>query len=70
MTSTSTGDRAAAAGRLAAGALRALPGVVGLALVAFGFWLAWPPLGFIAAGALLLVDRVATLVSRSRADRS
>lgn len=28
--------------------------VAGCALLAYGLWLAWPPLGFITAGVLLL----------------
>lgn len=50
-----------AAGTAAAGAgfgLRALPGVAGPLLVAYGLWLAWAPLGYMALGAfLLLADR-------------
>lgn len=44
--------RAALVGVLA---VRALAGVV---LVAYGAWLAWPPGGFIVAGAALLADRL------------
>ncbi|MFF3643385.1 hypothetical protein [Streptomyces sp. NPDC002564] len=45
---------------LAVGALgRALPGLAGLGLVAYGAWLAWPPAGFVAAGLLILADQVA-----------
>ncbi|GAA4676832.1 hypothetical protein GCM10023347_33960 [Streptomyces chumphonensis] len=51
----------AAAGLAAAAAgtcLRAMPGMVGAGLVAYGLWLAWPPLGFLAVGGcLLLADR-------------
>ncbi len=51
----------AAAGRAAEAAgfcLRAGPGVLGPFLVAYGLWLAWAPLGFVALGAfLLLADR-------------
>ncbi|MEV4001005.1 hypothetical protein [Actinomadura sp. NPDC049753] len=36
-------------------AVRALAGVM---LVAYGAWLAWPPAGFIVAGAALLADRL------------
>ncbi|TLQ45764.1 hypothetical protein [Streptomyces marianii] len=37
---------------------RVLPGVGGAALVSYGLWLAWQPLGFVTAGAfLLLLDR-------------
>lgn len=45
------------AGTAAAGAgysLRLLPGVAGPVLVAYGLWLAWAPLGFIALGGFLL----------------
>jgi hypothetical protein len=49
---------AGAAGVLTAGLLRALPGLAGLGLVAYGAWLAWPPAGFLAAGALILADVV------------
>lgn len=39
-------------------AMRTLPGVAGALLVSYGLYLAWLPLGFIAAGAfLLLIDR-------------
>lgn len=51
----------AAAGRAAGAAglcLRAAPGVLGAFLVAYGLWLVWVPLGFVALGAfLLLADR-------------
>ncbi|MET9088136.1 hypothetical protein ABZX77_40705 [Streptomyces sp. NPDC004237] len=44
----------------AAGALwRALPVLLGWVLVSVGAWLAWPPAGFLTAGALLLADQVA-----------
>lgn len=52
------GWAAVAAGRLVGGLARGLPGVAGPLLVAYGLWLAWVPLGFIAGGVLLLaVDR-------------
>ncbi|YCK35163.1 hypothetical protein ACNF49_14070 [Actinomadura sp. ATCC 39365] len=35
-----------------------LPGLAGLGLVSYGAWLWWRPAGFIAAGVLLLADRV------------
>ncbi|MGV9242622.1 hypothetical protein [Streptomyces sp. NPDC003710] len=52
----------------AVGALwRALPVLLGWALVSFGAWLAWPPAGFLTAGGLLLADQVADrLTSRRR----
>lgn len=40
-----------------AAVLLAARAVAGLALVAYGAWLAWPPAGFIVAGAGLLADR-------------
>ncbi|MEV0149092.1 MULTISPECIES: hypothetical protein [unclassified Nonomuraea] len=40
--------------------LLALPGLAGVALLAYGAWLAWPPLGFMVAGVALLVDRAWT----------
>lgn len=57
---------AGAAGTLARGLLqasRAVPGLAGAGLVAYGAWLAWPPAGFISAGALVLADVVATRVA-------
>jgi hypothetical protein len=54
------GDRAAAAGRLLRLVLAALPGLLGLLLLAYGAWLAWQPAGFMTAGVLLLADRVAS----------
>ena len=48
------GGAAAAAGFC----VRVGPGVAGPLLVAYGLWLAWAPLGFIAGGGfLLLADR-------------
>ncbi|MGI5232870.1 hypothetical protein [Actinoallomurus sp. CA-142502] len=40
-------------------AVRAAPGIGGLALVSYGAWLAYHPAGFIIAGGGLLADRVA-----------
>lgn len=55
------GAVAAAAGHVLRGVRRvalAVPGVAGAGLVAFGAWLAWPPVGFVVAGVfLLLLDR-------------
>lgn len=52
------------------GALRglwqALPGLVGVALVFYGAWLAWPPAGFLAAGVLVLADRAWTRMREHR----
>lgn len=49
-----TGSVADRTGRL----LRSIPGVAGALLVSYGLYLAWLPLGFIAAGVfLLLIDR-------------
>lgn len=55
-----SGDRAAAAGAALRRLLVALPGLLGLVLVSFGAWMAWPPAGPIVAGVLLLADRVAS----------
>lgn len=46
-----TGTAAAGAGT----GLRLAPGVLGPAFVAYGLWLAWAPLGFVALGAFLIV---------------
>jgi hypothetical protein len=37
---------------------RALPSLLAVLLLSYGAWLAWPPAGFMLAGALLLADRV------------
>lgn len=37
---------------------RLLPSLLALLLLSYGAWLAWPPAGFMLAGALLLADRV------------
>lgn len=36
----------------------AVRGLVALALISYGAWLAWPPAGFMVAGGLLLADRM------------
>lgn len=36
--------------------LSALPGLGGLAALSYGAWLAWPPAGFMVAGAGVLAD--------------
>lgn len=41
--------------RIARSSARWLPGVAGAVLVVAGLYVAWPPLGLIAAGAFLLV---------------
>lgn len=46
--------------RLAGSSARALQGFGALALVAYGCWLAYHPLGFVVAGAGLLTDRIMT----------
>lgn len=69
VTTAAAPDAATLAGRAARAAVRALPGLLGLLLVAYGCWLAWAPAGFIAAGALLLADRVATPVAQMWATR-
>ncbi|MFD7774268.1 hypothetical protein [Streptomyces sp. NPDC059753] len=52
---------------MAVGALwRALPGLAGLGLISYGAWLAWPPAGFLSAGALVLADQVADRIVRRR----
>ncbi|MFJ8871084.1 hypothetical protein ACIRD6_35695 [Streptomyces sp. NPDC102473] len=45
---------------------RALPSLLGVGLVAYGAWLAWPPAGFLAAGFLLLADQVAGRMPRGK----
>lgn len=51
---TAVGRAAEAAGHAA----RVGPGLAGALCVAYGLWLAWAPLGFVALGAfLLLADR-------------
>lgn len=54
---------AGVAGTVVGAVGRSLPGVLGLGLVAYGAWLAWPPAGFLAAGGLLLADQLAGRVS-------
>jgi hypothetical protein len=49
---------AAPAGRLVAVLRAALPGLIGLALLAVGAWMVYPPAGLITAGVLVLADRV------------
>jgi hypothetical protein len=44
--------------RAALAAVLAVRGIAGAALVAAGAWMAWPPAGFIVAGAALLADRI------------
>lgn len=41
------------------GLVAALRGLVGLLLVAYGAWSAWPPAGFMVGGLGLLLDRLA-----------
>jgi hypothetical protein len=38
----------------------ALPGLIGLALLSYGAWMAFQPAGFIVPGVLLLADKIAT----------
>lgn len=38
----------------------AAPAGVGVLLLSYGAWLAYPPAGFIVAGLVLLADRIAT----------
>lgn len=51
-------DLAGSAGTALRWLVTVLPGLVGLVLVSYGAWLAWPPAGWMAAGLLLLADRV------------
>jgi hypothetical protein len=37
--------------------VRSIPGAAGALLVSYGAWQAWPPAGFIVAGAFLLAER-------------
>ncbi|MEV0779183.1 hypothetical protein [Streptomyces sp. NPDC050428] len=55
---------AGVAGTVTGALWRALPSLLGVGLVAYGAWLAWPPAGFLAAGALLLADQVADRLPR------
>lgn len=48
---------------------RALPSLTGLVLVAYGAWLAWPPAGFVTAGALILADQIADRRASGRSPR-
>ncbi|MFF3891388.1 hypothetical protein [Streptomyces sp. NPDC001914] len=57
---------AGVAGLAVGAAWRALPGLAGLGLVAYGAWLAWPPAGFMTAGVLVLADLVADRISSGR----
>ena len=43
------------AARLAPKFLRDLAGLVAVAAISYGSWLAWPPAGFMVGGALVLV---------------
>lgn len=59
--------RLAAPAGAAVGALwRALPVLLGWVLVSVGAWLAWPPAGFLTAGALLLADQIADRLTARR----
>lgn len=59
---------AAAAGTAVRIGGQILPGAAGLALVAYGAWLAWAPAGFMVGGALLLVDRAYARVAERRTE--
>jgi hypothetical protein len=37
-----------------------LSAIAGVALISFGAWLAWPPAGFLVAGALILAGALAS----------
>lgn len=70
MRSTLRKSAAAAAaplGNLVRVVVAALPGLLGVALVAYGAWMAWPPAGFIVGGLALLADRA---WEQARTDRS
>lgn len=54
-----TARLAGAAGVVVGILVRVLPGLVGLLLVSYGAWLAWPPAGFLTAGLLVLLDLIA-----------
>lgn len=52
------GAAAEAAGRVIGLVGRGIPGIAGPLLICYGLWLAWKPLGVIAAGGFLLaLDR-------------
>lgn len=55
----SRAERIAATAGLVVGMVgRVLPGIAGAVLVSAGLWMAWPPLGVVAAGGFLLaLDR-------------
>lgn len=57
---------AGVAGSVAGGLWRALPGLLGVGLVAYGSWLAWRPAGFLSAGVLLLADQIADRMPRGK----
>lgn len=52
------GDVAAAAGHALRVLSAAAGGLLGVLLVAVGAWMAWPPAGPMAAGGLIVADRV------------
>lgn len=49
---------------------RLLPSLLAVLLLSYGAWLAWPPAGFMLAGALLLADRVHDQFERDRSGGS
>lgn len=49
---------------------RLLPSLLAVLLLSYGAWLAWPPAGFMLAGALLLADRVHDQYERGKAGGS
>jgi hypothetical protein len=57
---------AAPVGAVVGAVWRALPVLLGWALVSVGAWLAWPPAGFLTAGGLLLADQVADRLADRR----
>ena len=63
------GDTAAAAGHATRVVLEALPGLLGVGLVAVGAGMAWLPAGPIAAGGLIVLDRLLDRLLEQRAGR-
>ena len=55
---------AAALGRLLPDLIREVAGYGGVALLAYGAWMVYPPAGFIVAGALLLIGSLLAVKGR------
>lgn len=60
---------AAPAGAVVGALWRAAPGLLPVALLTWGAWMAWPPGGPLTAGGLLLADRIADRWPRRREPR-